>query len=125
MQVVNKLTMILIVVSNMPKAKAFYADTLGLKITQDYRQTDERWWVSLALPDAGATISLSTFGEHINSGSLSLYFATSDIAAAHKALSEKGAKINEVKDDLYGPGSGVKWFNLFDPDGNQVLVAQA
>ena len=34
-------------------------------------------------------------------------------------------KINAVKDDLYGPGSGVKWFNLEDPDGNQVFLVQA
>ena len=28
---------------------------------------------------------------------------------AHKELSGKGVKVNEVKDDLFGPGSGVKW----------------
>jgi hypothetical protein len=27
-------------------------------------------------------------------------------------------------DDLYGPGSGVKFFQLQDPDGNQVTIAQ-
>ena len=58
-------------------------------------------------------------------GTMKLYFATSDVAAAYKELSAKGAKANEVKDDLYGPGSGVKWFNLEDPDGNQVLLVQA
>jgi hypothetical protein len=53
-----------------------------------------------------------------------LYFSTSDIAAAHKELNEKGVKTNEIMDDLYGPGSGVKFFNLDDPDGNAVLVVQ-
>jgi len=37
-------------VSDMPKAKAFYADTLGLKVTKDYRQDDKNWWVWLNLP---------------------------------------------------------------------------
>ena len=55
-------------------------------------------------------------------GTIAVYFATSDVAAAHKELSGKGVKVNEVKDDLFGPGSGVKWFNLEDPDGNQVLL---
>ena len=41
-----------------------------------------------------------------------------------KELSAKGAKVNEVKDDLFGPGSGEKWFNLQDPDGNPVLLVQ-
>jgi hypothetical protein len=56
-------------------------------------------------------------------GTMTVYFATSDVSAAHMALSEKGLKVNEIKDDLYGPGSGVKWFSLEDPDGNRVLVA--
>jgi hypothetical protein len=46
-------------------------------------------------------------------------------AAAHDELSAKGARVNEVKDDLYGPGSGVKWFNVEDPDHNQVFLVQA
>jgi hypothetical protein len=54
-----------------------------------------------------------------------MYFATSDVAATHKELSGKAVKVNEVKDDLFGPGSGVKWFNLEDLDGNQVLLVQA
>ncbi len=56
---------------------------------------------------------------------MTLYFATSDIVAAHKELSVKGIKVNKIKDDLYGPDSGVKWFNLEDPDGNQVFIVQA
>jgi hypothetical protein len=56
---------------------------------------------------------------------MKLYLATLDIAAAHKELSAKSAKVNERKDDLFGPGSGVKWFNIEDPDGNQVLLVQA
>jgi predicted enzyme related to lactoylglutathione lyase len=58
-------------------------------------------------------------------GTTKLYFATSDVAAARKELSDKGVKVNEVKDDLFGPGSGVKWFNFEDPDGNEVLLVQA
>ncbi|MGA3024866.1 MAG: VOC family protein [Bryobacteraceae bacterium] len=56
---------------------------------------------------------------------MKLYFATSDVAAAHEELSLKGVKVNEVKDDRYGSGSGVNWFSLEDPDGNQVLLVQA
>ena len=48
-----------------------------------------------------------------------------NVADAHKELASKGVKVNDVKDDLFGPGSGVKWFNLEDPDGNQVLLVQA
>ena len=127
MQIVNRLMMLSINVSDMPKAKAFYADKLGLKVTTDYRKDDDNWWVSLTLPEGWASITLAraTGFENIKPGTMTVYFETSDIAAAHKEMSNKGVKVNEVKDDLFGPGSGVKWFNLEDPDGNHVFLVQA
>ena len=127
MQTANKFTMVSIVVSDMKKAKEFYAEKLGLEIATDYRLNDDNWWVTLTLPGGGAlTLARSSSVKKATEpGTVSFYLSTSDIAAAHKELNEKGAKPNEIKDDLYGPGSGVKWFNLEDPDGNQILLAQA
>ncbi|HUI31871.1 MAG TPA: glyoxalase superfamily protein [Candidatus Acidoferrales bacterium] len=125
MQLVNKLMMLAVAVSDMPKAKAFYADKLGLKVTTDYRQDDDHWWVSLALPEDGVAITLTTFHGNAKPGAMTLWFATSDIAAAHKDLSAKGVKVSEIGDDLHGPGSGIKWFNFKDPDGNMVHLEQA
>ncbi len=125
MQVINKFMMFGMIVSDMPKAKTFYADKLGLKVISDHRQDDNHWWVSLALPEGGVVITLTTFHENFKPGTTSLYFATANVAEANKVLSDKGVKVNEVKDDLYGPGSGVKWFTLGDPDGNLVHLVQA
>ncbi len=125
MQVVDKLMMFSMAVSDMPKAKAFYVDKLGLKVTTDFRQDDHNWWVSLALPGGGAATTLTTAHEKMKPGTMKLYFATPDVAAAHKQLSDKGVKVTEIKDDLFGPGSGVKWFYLEDPDGNEILLVQA
>jgi len=125
---INKLSMVSIVVSDMKKAKEFYAEKLGLEVGTDYRQNDDNWWVTLTFPGGGPSITLArsstTDNEPPKSDSMSFYFSTSDIAAAHKELSEKGVKPSEIQDDLYGPGSGVKFFQLRDPDGNQVTVAQ-
>jgi len=124
MQIVNKVIMLAMVVSDMPKAKEFYADKLGLKVVKDYRQDDDHWWVSVTFPEGGASITLTTYKENAKPGMMTLWFETSDIAAAHKELEDKDVKVNEIKDDLNGPGSGVKWFNLNDPDGNLVHVVQ-
>ena len=141
MPIVDRLVMFGIVVKDMAKAKAFYVDKLGLKVMTDYRQDDDHWWVSvraakddrpgdvpwwrsLAAPDGGVTMTLTTFHENAKPGKVSLYFATSDVASAHKDLSGKGLKVSEIGDDLFGPGSGVKWFNLEDPDGNLVHFVQ-
>lgn len=125
MQPINKLVMFYMAVSDMQRAKGFYTDKLGLKVTNDFRQADDRWWVSLSLPEGGVTITLSTYYGNTKPGTMNLYFATKDIDKAHEDLSNKGVKVNEVKDDLFGPGSGVKWFDFEDPDGNQVKLAQA
>src|SRR5581483_5312406 len=125
MQIINKFTMFTTVVSDMPKAKEFYSDKLGLKVVTDYRQDDDHWWVSLSLPEGEFTITLTTFHENIKKGNVSIYFTTSDITKAHKDLSDKGVKVGEIQDDLYGPGSGVKFIKFEDPDGNWVHVAQA
>ena len=128
MQSVKKLSMVSLVVSDMNKAKAFYAEKLGLEVATDYRQDDNNWWVTLTFPGGGASITLArsstTANEPPKPGILSFYFSTSDIAAAHQELNEKGVETNEIQDDLYGPGSGVKFFQLKDPDGNQVTIAQ-
>jgi len=113
-----------IAVTDMPKAKAFYADKLGLKVTTDSRRDDHNWWVGLALPEGGPSVILTTAHENMKPGTMKVYFATADVAGAHQELSVNGAKVNEVKNDLFGPGSGVKWFSVEDPDGNQVLLVQ-
>ena len=86
MQTINRLMMLAIAVSDMPRAKAFYEDKLSLKVTTDYRQDDDHWWVSVTLPEGGVTITLTTFHGNSKPGTMTLYFATSDVAAAHKEL---------------------------------------
>lgn len=121
----NKLTMLQVAVNDMPKAKEFYAHSLGLNVEKDYRQADDHWWVLLTLPEGGVSITLTTYHAQVKPGSAQLYFTTSDVVAAHKELSGKGAKVGEVKDDLHGPGSGVKYFEVNDPDGNLLHIEQA
>jgi catechol 2,3-dioxygenase-like lactoylglutathione lyase family enzyme len=124
MQTVDKIIMITMAVTDMPKAKEFYAERLGLEVTQDYRQDDDNWWVTLTFPEGGATITLSTNHAHMQPGTMNVYFATSDVVAAHEELSGKGVKVSEVQDDLYGPGSGVKFITFDDPDGSKILLVQ-
>ena len=125
MQVVKKLAMVQIAVRDMPKAKEFYAEKLGLAVASDYRRDDENWWVALTLPQDGVTMTLTTHHAHMKPGTMTLYFATADVAAAHTALTGNGVRVGAIQDDLHGPGSGVKFFQLNDPDGNLIHVEQA
>lgn len=127
-KIANQLTMVTVIVSDMKVAKEFYAEKLGLEVTADYRRNDNNWWVTLTLPGGGATLTLArsstTANEPPKPSTVSFYFSTSDIAGAHRALNEKGVETGEIRDDLYGPGSGVKFIQFQDPDGNQVTFAQ-
>jgi catechol 2,3-dioxygenase-like lactoylglutathione lyase family enzyme len=125
MRIAKRLMMISLAVSDMPKAKEFYADMLGMNITSDYRRDDSNWWVSLTLPEGETSITLATNHENMKPGTMKLYLAVVDIGAVHKELSAKVSNIDDIKDDLFGPGSGVKWCSLSDPDGNQILLVQA
>lgn len=125
MATIDKLNMISITVGDMAASREFYADKLGLKILTDYRQDDENWWVSLGLPDGAATITLAKYGGLPATTNMSIYFATSDIQAAHDDLAAKGVGTSDIQDDLYGPDSGVNFINFPDPNGNYVHVVQS
>jgi predicted enzyme related to lactoylglutathione lyase len=109
-------------VRDMATSKAFYEQTLGFKVTSDFGEKD-RHWVSLALPAGGVTVTLTTMHENMQPGSMKLYISTPDIETAHTGLKTAGA--SDIANDLYGPGSGVRWFSIKDPDGNNWLIVES
>jgi catechol 2,3-dioxygenase-like lactoylglutathione lyase family enzyme len=126
MSIIDKLTMFYMAVNDMDKAKEFYVDKLGFKVITDYRQDDKHWWVTLQLPGGGTTFTISTDHGPMIPGTMRLYVSSPDVQAAHTQLAEKyGLAASKISDDLYGPGSGVKWFSIKDPDGNVWMIAQA
>ena len=126
MKTFEKLIQLMMGVTDMEKSKTFYADVMGFAVTTDYGQGDKHW-VNLSFPDGGVTLTLTTYlGEHLQPGTMSLYVATPDIQQAYDELTAKGVKpTSEISDDLYGPGSAVKWFSVADPDGNNLTIAQS
>jgi catechol 2,3-dioxygenase-like lactoylglutathione lyase family enzyme len=126
MKTFEKLIQLMMGVTDMEKSKTFYADVMGFAVTTDYGQGDKHW-VNLSFPDGGVTLTLTTYlGEHLQPGTMSLYVATPDIQQAYDELTAKGVKpTSEISDDLYGPGSAVKWFSIADPDGNNLTIAES
>jgi catechol 2,3-dioxygenase-like lactoylglutathione lyase family enzyme len=129
MQVINTMKMFSITVKNMKKSKAFYVETLGLKVTKEHREDDDNWWVTVEFPGGGTIMTLAraaNYGadEPLTPGMIGLYFTTSDIEATHEELDKKSVKVGRIMDDLFGPGSGVKFFNIEDPDGNSINVLE-
>ncbi len=122
---ISKLIMVSMAVNDMPAMKEFCVDKLGFQIATEYRQDDSHWWTSVELAGDGLVVTLSTFDEGKKPGTMMLYLLAPDIEAAHNDLDAKGLKPTPIAGDLYGPGSGVKWFSVNDPEGNTWMVAQA
>lgn len=128
MQVIDKLVMFHLAVSDMDKTKAFYEEKLGCKVTNDQAYGEQRW-VSMELPGGGVSMNLTTVHENMKPGTYKLYLSSPDVAAAYEALVSKGVKpAKELADDWgkwEGNGEGGKWFALNDPDGNQLVIIPA
>jgi len=129
MKTINKLNMFSVTVSNMAKSKAFYIDTLGLSIKEEKREDDDNWWITMSFPGGGANMTLARAAKYgadeaVKPGMVGMYMEVEDIEAAREELSKKGMKIGETMDDLFGPGSGVLFFSITDPDGNSINVLQ-
>ena len=67
MQIVNKFIMVSIAVSDVKKAKEFYAEKLGLEVVTDYRRSDDNWWVTLTPPGGGVSITLAPWHMRVSS----------------------------------------------------------
>jgi catechol 2,3-dioxygenase-like lactoylglutathione lyase family enzyme len=125
MTAIGRLIQLMMGVTDMSESKRFYSEVLGFNVTLDYGKGDAHW-VNLSFPDGDVTITLTTYlDNHLQPGTMSLYIAAPDIRRAYDELTERGVRpTDEIADDLYGPGSGVKWFRFADPDGNVVTIAQ-
>src|SRR5947208_4198196 len=87
----EKILMVMMAVTDMAKAKAFYAEQLGFQVTTDYGQGDQHW-VTLEPPGGGASLTLSTMHGNMRPGTMRLYLATSNIEVAYNELKAKDRK---------------------------------
>ena len=128
-----KLEVVTVPVSDVDRAKAFYADQVGFVLDVDHRDGDFRV-VQLTPPGSACSI---TFGPTLNPsepGSLGgLQLVVDDIEQAHRELDDRGVEVSEIQHFVHGeakPGIDPDRapFNSFvffaDPDGNRWAVQE-
>jgi catechol 2,3-dioxygenase-like lactoylglutathione lyase family enzyme len=133
-----KLEVVVVPVSDVDRAKAFYADQLGFNVDHDTVTNDFRV-VQLTPPGSGCSIVIGTVGPSaglvdMEPGILrGLQLVVSDLRAAHAELAARGVEVSEVQ--VYDGGSlrssrdgdvldNVGFFFFSDPDGNGWAVQQ-
>jgi catechol 2,3-dioxygenase-like lactoylglutathione lyase family enzyme len=111
-------------VDDTAKARAFYADTLGLDMTV----LDENMGLlQLNLPGDTRVLAYAKGEAHVPASFTILNFPVADVEAAVRELTDKGVEFLRYdgfeQDDLgiaHGPGPTIAWFT--DPAGNILSV---
>jgi len=126
-----KLELVVVPVSDVDRAKAFYIDNAGFNLDVDFRAGDDFRVVQLTPPGSACSITLmaSTAPGSIDG----LHLVVSDIEAARTELLGRGAEPSEVfhfdaGKSQPGPDPQRSDYNSFlsfsDPDGNSWMVQE-
>ena len=126
-----KLELIVVPVSDVDRAKAFYMDNAGFGLDVDHRAGEDFRVVQLTPPGSACSIALM---RNEAPGSLQgLHLVVSDIDEARTELSERGANPGELfhfDETGQAPGPDPKrqdygtFLTFTDPDGNGWLVQE-
>lgn len=128
------LEVVVVPVTDVDRAKSFYADKLGFVVDHDTTVRDQMRFVQLTPPGSGCSIVVGQGITDMQPGSVKgLQLVVSDIVAAHAQLLANGVEAGEVQvvdgdeSRLIRGGTaldnvGFVFFN--DPDGNGWAVQQ-
>ena len=130
-----KLELVLIPVSDVDRAKAFYVEAVGFTLDVDHQAGDAFRVVQMTPPGSACSISLGKGITDATPGSVrGTHLVVSDIEAARAELAERGVEISEVRHMTPngwtpGPDPERRDYNSFadfsDPDGNTWVLQEA
>lgn len=115
-----RLELVNVPVSDVDRAKSFYADQVGFTLDHDHEVTDDLRFVQLTPPGSACSISIGTGLTESTPGSVAgLQLVVDDIEVARAELVGRGVDASDVQ--VFPWGSFV-FFS--DPDGNAWSVQQ-
>lgn len=126
-----KLEVIVLPVSDVDRAKAFYVDRVGFAVDVDHDAGNGMRVVQLTPPGSGCSVTIGTGLIDSEPGSVKgLQLVVSDVDAARAHLLANGVDVSPVRHvgpDGWADGHGGPWnsFVFFnDPDGNAWSVQE-
>src|SRR6202034_586358 len=115
-----KLELLIIPVSDIDRAKAFYTDKAGFNADHDHTVSDEIRFVQLTPPGSACSIAIGKGITDAAPGSMvGLQMVVPDIEAAHDELVKRGAEVSDIQELAWG-----RFVFFADPDGNKWAVQQ-
>jgi predicted enzyme related to lactoylglutathione lyase len=115
-----KLELIPVPVSDVDRARQFYAERVGFNVDNDVTVKEGLRFVQLTPPGSGCSISIGEGLTEMAPGSLEgLQLVVEDIEAAREELAGRGLEVSEIQDFPWG-----RFVFFGDPDGNRWAVQQ-
>jgi len=115
-----KLELITIPVSDVDRAKAFYADAAGFVAEHDVTVDENTRFVQLTPPGSACSIALGKGLTEAQPGSLQgVQMVVADADAAHADLAGRGVAVSDVQEFPWG-----RFVFFADPDGNGWAVQE-
>lgn len=118
-----KLELVPIPVSDVERAKSFYAEHVGFHVDHDVEPGNGVRVVQLTPPGSACSIVMGTGMGEISAmqpGTVKgLHLVVADIQTAREELSQRGIDVSEVVDL-----GGVQYAHFSDPDGNSWALQQ-
>ncbi len=130
-----KLELVLVPVSDVDRAKAFYIDKAGFNLDVDTSPGGDFRVLQLTPPGSACSISIGTGITKATPGSVEgLHLVVSDIVATRADLVERGLDVSEIfhfESGKQAPGPDPQrsrynsFANFSDPDGNGWVLQEA
>jgi predicted enzyme related to lactoylglutathione lyase len=115
-----RLELVAIPVTDVDRAKAFYAEQVGFAVDHDHRVSDEVRFVQLTPPGSACSIAIGLGVTEAEPGSVKgMQVVVADIERAQAQLVDRGVDVSEVQDFPWG-----RFVFFQDPDGNGWAVQE-
>ena len=93
-----RIELIQVPVSDIDRAKAFYAEKVGFTADNDHQVSDELRFVQLTPPGSACSIALTSGAHNMAPGSIEgLQMVVDDAEAARTELAERGVEVSDVQ----------------------------
>jgi catechol 2,3-dioxygenase-like lactoylglutathione lyase family enzyme len=130
-----KLELVLIPVSDVDRAKAFYTDKAGFNLDVDHQPSDEFRVVQMTPPGSACSITIGIGITDATPGSYrGTHLVVTDIEDARAELVERGVDVSEIRHmgaEGWEPGPDPErrdygsFADFRDPDGNTWVLQEA
>ena len=127
-----KLEVVVVPVSDVDRAKAFYVDGMGFNLDVDHQPNEHFRVVQMTPNGSGCSITIGKGIAKMEPGTLhGLQISVADIGAAHADLSSRGVPVSPIQHHdgssfVDGPGEDYNSFIFFsDPDGNSWAIQES